>query len=84
MKLSGMIPDGLGSMSRLVDARLNSNHLSGRLPEMICGLRSRERNPFNKLKTSPTPNKNGSYGIKGEVRMPYFMGPYAIFSAEIP
>ena len=27
---------------------------------------------FNKLKTIPTPNNNGSYGIKGGVRMPYF------------
>ena len=27
---------------------------------------------FNKLKTTPTPNKNGSYGIKGGVCMPYF------------
>ena len=25
---------------------------------------------FNKLKTTPTPNKNGSYGIKGGIRMP--------------
>ena len=25
---------------------------------------------INKLKTTPTPNKNGSYGIKGGVRMP--------------
>ena len=25
---------------------------------------------LNKLKTTPTPNKNGSYGIKGGVRMP--------------
>ena len=39
---------------------------------------------INKLKTTPTPNKNGSYGIKGGVRMPYFGGPYAIFSVEIP
>ena len=37
----------------------------------------------NKLKTTPTPNKNGSYGIKGGVHMPYFGGPYAIFSVEI-
>ena len=28
------------------------------------------RNAFNKLKTTPAPNKNGSYGIKGGVRMP--------------
>ena len=33
----------------------------------------------NKLKITPTPNKNGSYGIKGGVRMPYFRGPYATF-----
>ena len=39
---------------------------------------------FNKLKTTPTPNKNGSYGIKWGVRMPYFGGPYAIFSVELP
>ena len=25
---------------------------------------------FNKLKTTPIPNKNGSYGIKAGVRMP--------------
>ena len=25
---------------------------------------------FNKLRTTPTPNKNGSYGIEGGVRMP--------------
>ena len=44
------------------------------------------QNPLevNKLKTTPTPNKNGSYGIKGVVRMPYFWGPYAVFSVEIP
>ena len=39
---------------------------------------------FNKLKTTPTPNKNDSYGIKGGVRMPNFWGPYAVFSVEIP
>ena len=30
--------------------------------------------PFNKLKTTPTPNKNGSYGITGGLRMTYFWG----------
>ena len=39
---------------------------------------------INKLKTTPTPNKNGSYGIRWGVRMPYFGGPYAIISVEIP
>ena len=39
---------------------------------------------FNQLKTTPTPNKNGSYGIKGGVRMPYFWAPHAVFSVEIP
>ena len=39
----------------------------------------------NKLKTTPTPNKNGSHGIKGGVLcMPCFWVPYAIFSVEIP
>ena len=38
----------------------------------------------NKLKTTPTPNNNGSYGIKWGVRAPYFGGPYAILSVEIP
>ena len=32
--------------------------------------------PFNKLKTTPTPNKNGSYGIKGG-------GSYAIFLGSV-
>ena len=39
---------------------------------------------INKSKTTPIPNKNGSYGIKWGVRMPYFGGLYAIFSVEIP
>ena len=43
------------------------------------------RENINKLQTKPTPNKNGSYGIKrGGVCMPHFWGPYAIFSVEIP
>ena len=40
---------------------------------------------INKLKTTPTPYKNGSYGIKGEGGLyAIFLGPYAIFSVEIP
>ena len=37
-----------------------------------------------KLKTTPNPNKNGSYGIKGGGFMPNCWGPYAIFLVEIP
>ena len=37
----------------------------------------------NKLKTTPTPNKNGSYSIKGG-SYAIFWGPYAIFSVELP
>ena len=39
---------------------------------------------FNKLKTTPTPNRNGSYGIKGGGFVCHtFWGPYAVFSVEI-
>ena len=43
-----------------------------------CPTMSLRKQNLNKLKTTPTPNKNGPYGIKGGVRMPY------IFSVEIP
>ena len=45
---------------------------------------SKHRASVNKLKTTPTPNKNGSYGIKWGVSMPYFGGPYAIFFCRNP
>ena len=40
--------------------------------------------PAKKLKTTPTPNKNGSYGMKVGVRTPYFGGSYPICSVNIP
>ena len=40
---------------------------------------------FNKLKTTPTPNKKGSDVRKGGGgSYAIFWGPYAIFSVEIP
>ena len=41
---------------------------------------------FNILKTTPTPNKNGSYGTKVGVRMLYAIkvGSYTIFSVKVP
>ena len=38
---------------------------------------------INKLKTTPTPNENGSYGIEVGGSYAIFWDPYAIFSVEI-
>ena len=44
----------------------------------------RRRATLNKLRTTPTPNKNGSYGIKGGVRWPYFWGSVCHISCRNP
>ena len=50
-------------------AKSEAIHSSGGAHLQVAG-ESLCRNGFNKFKTTPTPNKNGSYGIKGGVRMP--------------
>ena len=55
-------------------------------PPTVCRLGWENLPPTindQQIKDNPTPNKNCSYGIKGGVRMPYFGGPYALFSVEI-
>ena len=50
---------------RMHQEATDSSTCHSRLDPVYCDLTQLEDHP-------PTPNKNGSYGIEGEVRMPYF------------
>ena len=79
--LTGTLPDALMECSEVMVFQLQENELGGAIPSALQVWTRVAR--FNKMKTTPAPNKNGSYGKKGGFVCHILGCPYAIFSVEI-